>query len=516
MTQWERDLGEHLRFSVEHRNPADGGGPTLRVRTRSDERELLRFDCFAREPHYHFDPKGRDEILKLDPLADIIEWTIGELRRDAISYLEKAGFSFPSGTGADWSEAEVTQALDAAESAMRNAPADLDGLQVELLQSRITEKWNTYPEAELNAWVAEMDYPLADPIRRVIQTAVDKSDVGYPIAPNATGLREAFAERMAERFDWVIDARRVEILTDVVQGMYVALEAYSRPGEGVVVQTPIYPPFLQSVRESERTLIENELVVAADATASGSANGYAIDFDRLRETADKRTRVVLFCNPHNPTGRVFTQGELETLAELACERDWIVVSDEIHQDLVYEPARHIPFATLGPEVAARTVTLTSATKAFNIPGLRTAVAHFGSADLQKRFNRAFPRHVRGGIGTLGLYCTNAAWQHSQPWLDEVHAYLDANRKFLDAYLSEHIPEIVHHSPDATYLAWLDCRAFDLRPSPGAFFLKEAAVSLSDGRNFGEQFQGFARLNFATSRNILTQVLERMKSALPPR
>ena len=136
--------------------------------------------------------------------------------------------------------------------------------------------------------------------------------------------------------------------------MYVSMEAYSRPGEGAVVQTPIYPPFFQAVRESERTLVENELVATPE--------GYAIDFDRLGETADARTRVVLFCNPHNPTGRVFTRSELESLAELACERDWIVVSDEIHQDLVYDPARHIPFATLGPEVAARTVTLTSATK----------------------------------------------------------------------------------------------------------------------------------------------------------
>jgi cystathionine beta-lyase len=391
---------------------------------------------------------------------------------------------------------------------MRNPRADLDGLDVKVLQSRVSEKWNTYPEADLNAWVAEMDYPLADPIRQVLQTAVDRSDVGYLIALNATGLAEAFADRMAARFDWPIEPRRVEILTDVVQGLYVSLEAYSRPGEGAVVQTPIYSPFLQSVRETERTLVENELVATPE--------GYAIDFERLRETADARTRVVLFCNPHNPTGRVFTRSELESLAELACERDWVVVSDEIHQDLVYEPAIHIPFAALGPEVAARTVTLTSATKAFNIPGLRTAVAHFGSADLQKRFNRAFPRHVRGGIGTLGIYCTLAAWQHADPWLDQVRAYLDANRLFLKAYLADNIPEIVYHAPEATYLTWLDCRALGLSPSPAAFFLERAAISLSDGHHFGKQFKGFARLNIATSRELLTQVLERMKGALASR
>jgi cystathionine beta-lyase len=504
MTDWERNLGTAIRLSVEHRDQGRDGGPTLRV--WAGERELLRFDCFVREPHYHFDPDGRDEILSLDPLADNIAWTIGELRRDWVSYLEKAGLTQAGAQRPG--ETELRETLDAAEAAMRNPVADLDGLDVRVLQSRVTEKWNTYPEAELNAWVAEMDYPLARPIQQVLQTAVDRSDAGYPIAPNETGLREVFAERMAERFDWQIDPRRVEILTDVVQGMYVSLEAYSRPGEGVVVQTPIYPPFLQSVRETERTLVENELVA--------TTNGYAIDFDQLAKAADARTRVVLLCHPHNPTGRVFTRRELERLAELACERDWIVVTNEIHQDLVYAPARHIPFATLSEEVAARSVTITSATKAFNIPGLRTAVAHFGSPGLHQRFNRAFPRHVRGGIGTLGLYCTIAAWRHSQPWLDQVHAYLDANRQFLRAYLTEHMPEVVHNSPEATYLAWLDCRALELAPSPAAFFLKQAGVALSDGQNFGAQFKGFARLNFATSRDILTQILDRMKGALATR
>ena len=513
MTSWETNLGAKLRLSVEHRALDSGGGPTLRV--YAGERELLRFDCFVREPHYHFDPAGRDEIHALDPLADNVCWTIGELRRDWVAYLEKAGFahasssdSGDSGDSGNSGDGELTRALGAAESAMRNPRADLDGLDVRVLQSRITEKWNTYPEAELNAWVAEMDYPLADPIRQVLQTAVDRSDVGYPINPRDTGLPEAFADRMADRFGWQIDPRRVEILTDVVQGMYVSLEAYSRPGEGVVVQTPIYPPFLQSVRETERTLVESELIATPD--------GYTVDFDSLAQAADSRTRVVLLCHPHNPTGRVFSRPELERLAELACERDWIVVTDEIHQDLVYAPARHIPFATLSEEVAARSVTLTSATKAFNIPGLRTAVAHFGTPELQQRFNRAVPRHVRGGIGTLGLYCTIAAWRHSQPWLDQVQAYLDGNRQFLSAYLAQHMPEVVHHAPEATYLGWLDCRALDLAPSPAVFFLKEAAVALSDGHNFGPQFKGFARINFATSRDILTQVLERMKGALAAR
>jgi cystathionine beta-lyase len=188
------------------------------------------------------------------------------------------------------------------------------------------------------------------------------------------------------------------------------------------------------------------------------------------------------------------------------------VTDEIHGDLVFEGGEHIPFATLAPEIAARTVTLTSATKAFNIPGLRCAVAHFGSQALQERYN-ALPRHIGGGIGLLGIYATIAAWRESQPWLDEVRTYLEANRDFTASFLGERLPEIVFHPPEATYLGWLDCTALELKPTPGTVFLRRGKVALSDGHHFGTGFEQFARLNFATSRSILREVLERVESAV---
>jgi cystathionine beta-lyase len=381
--------------------------------------------------------------------------------------------------------------------------AQLDDLDLAVLRQRKSEKWHTYPPEILPAWVAEMDFPIAEPIKQVLQQAVDHWDVGYPIAPRDTGLCEAFAARMDDRFGWRIEPRRVEILSEVVQGMYVAVEAFSGKGEGVVVQTPIYPPFLKSVSETGRRLAENRLCEGA--------GGYEIDFDALEGAVDGETRMLLLCNPHNPTGRVYSRAELERLGELALRNDLIVVSDEIHCDLLFDGRQHIPFATLSDEIASRTITLNSASKSFNIPGLRCAVAHFGSKGLQDRFTSRFPRHVRGGVGLLGLYASIAAWQDGQPWLDEVVAYLQANRDYLMAELGARFPAIRCHQPEGTYLAWLDCSALGIEGSPARRLMREGQLALSDGRYFGPGFESFVRLNFATSRSILGQVLERMET-----
>lgn len=385
------------------------------------------------------------------------------------------------------------------------AHAKLDGLDLDVLYSRKSEKWHTYPREILPAWVAEMDFPLAAPVERVLREAIDRWDIGYPIAPNATGLREAFAERMSERFAWTIDPTRAEILTEVVQGLFVSLYAYAKPGQGVVVQTPIYSPFLSAVEETGRRLVENRL--------ADEPERWQIDWDGLEAGIDSETRVLLFCNPHNPTGRVFTRSELERLAEVVLRHDLVIVTDEIHSDLVYDGRSHIPFASLGPEVAAHTVTLTSASKSFNLPGLRCAIAHFGSRELQQRFTGAFPRHVRGGMGLLGMYATIAAWREGQPWLDEVVAYLESNRDHVARCLALRFPGIRFHPVEGTYLAFLDCSALELGPSPVKHFYTRGRVALSDGRSFGPGFEQFVRLNFATSREILDQVLDRMSAAL---
>jgi cystathionine beta-lyase len=495
-----------LELGVERRELAGDGGSTLRLGRAGGPEEWLRFDCFDRSPHWHLDPSGRDEVQPLDDRGDIFAEVFERLETRGAELLEGAGADpatvafFSNATG----ESDALIRLEA-EQALRHRPARLEELDLRVLRSRRSEKWHTYPADVLPAWVAEMDFPVAAPIQAELERFVRSSDVGYPIGLKETGLADVFCERMQSRFGWRPESSRVEILSEVVQGMYLCLEAYCEAGQGVVVQTPIYPPFLGSIRETGRRLVENRMIQGE--------GGLQFDLEGLEASIDSETRLMLFCNPHNPSGRVFTRAELDRIAALAVEHDLIVVTDEIHADLLFDGRKHIPLATLGPEIAKRTVTLTSASKAFNIPGLRCAVAHFGSAELQRRFNTIVPRHIRGGIGLLGLYASMAAWRWSQPWLDEVVPYLQANRDFLEQALRERIPEIRFDRPEATYLAWLDCRELELPGSPAAHFMRLGQVALSDGRVFGEGWEDYARLNFATSRPILTDVIHRMAKAL---
>jgi cysteine-S-conjugate beta-lyase len=379
----------------------------------------------------------------------------------------------------------------------------LTDLDVLSLQQRLSVKWQFYGRGVLPAWVAEMDFPLAEPIRAVIRRALELDDFGYPQGDEQIGLGELFSERMRERYAWQADAQQVEVLTDVVQGIYVALQAYTQPGDGALVLTPIYPPFLSAVRETGRRLLASPL--------ADTPTGFVLDLDHIAQRAAE-ARILLLCHPHNPTGRVWTRAELAALAELALEHDWVVVSDEIHADLTFGERTFVPFASLAPEVAARTITLTSASKAFNIAGLRCAVAHFGSAQLQQRFNACALPHARGSVSILGHYCTKAAWQEGGPWLEEVKGVLARNRTWLGAELTRRLPAVRAHLPEATYLCWLDCRSLNLTQRPAPFFCEHAKVALSDGNWFGG-FDGFARLNFATSEALLDEMLKRMAQAL---
>jgi cystathionine beta-lyase len=375
------------------------------------------------------------------------------------------------------------------------------------LEGRLSEKWQRYGPGVLPAWVAEMDYPIASAIRAVIERALDHDDFGYPAGRHARLVPEAFAERMWRRFGWRAEPDHVVVLSDVVQGLYIALLAYTAPGDGIVIQTPIYPPFLISVKDTGRRPVICPL--------SDQGDRLGIDFDALR-AASADAKVLMLCHPHNPSGRVFTRAELEALAALAIERDWLILSDEIHADLAHPGHPFIPFAALGPEAAERTVTLSSATKAFNIAGLRCAVAHFGTRELKARFDGALPEHVRGGIGILGQHCTVAAWRECDDWLAHVSSLLDQQRQTLVTALRSELPEARVYLPEATYLAWLDLSALALEPTPAEFFRRHARVALSDGSYFGPGFERHARLNFATSPAILKQILQRMNAAVRAR
>ncbi len=380
----------------------------------------------------------------------------------------------------------------------------LPEVDLEICRQKNAEKWRLYPPDVLPVWVADMDFEVAPAVREVLSNALERSDWGYPLDPRRSEIPEVFSERMERKFGWSLDPKRVEVMSEVVQAIYLALLQFSEPGDGVLVQTPIYPPFLKSVQETERRLVEVPLVDSSD--------GYVLDLDLTRSSCTPEVRILLLCNPHNPTGRVFTFEELEALAGIALEHDLIVLSDEIHADLVYPGHTHTPFASLSPEIAKRTVTFYSASKAFNIAGLRCAVAAFGSENLQRRFC-GIPRHARGGLSQPGLLATKAAWLEGESWLEDVLSLLRQNRDYVVSEFPKAISGMSVHAPEATYLAWLNCGDLHLKPSPYHHFLNKGRTGFSEGEAFGEPGRDFVRLNFATSKEVLSEVLTRCSSSI---
>jgi len=351
----------------------------------------------------------------------------------------------------------------------------------------------------LPAYIAELDFKVAPAVQAALRRFTDLQDYGYGLQTDPEALFRAFASWMRERYGWSPDPALTLALDDVVQGIVATIVAYSAPGDGVIIQTPAYPPFLRAVEWTGRRLVENPLV--------DDGRRFTIDVEGLRRVAAEG-RVLLLCNPHNPSGRVLERDGLEVIAQVAAEHGITIVADEIHADLIYPGAAHIPMETV---LAAQTVTLTSATKSFNIPAFRTAVIHFGSEALYARFFDALPSHLLGQASRPGVDATIASWTQSTEWLGELLAYLRANRDFVTAWAATQ-PRIGYHPPESTYLAWFDCRDLELA-DPYQFFLDSAKVGLSNGPDFGGPGEGHVRLNFGTSAAILGEILDRMTRAL---
>jgi len=379
------------------------------------------------------------------------------------------------------------------------------------LRGLSNSKWHRYAGDILPAWVAEMDFTVAEPIQAAVRHVVDRRDYGYAIRDGGrvgAALAAAFARRMQDRFAWSPDPELVLPLADLVQGTYAPVLAFSEPGDGVVLQVPNYPPFRDVIKTTERRLIP--LTMRDDGTR------HVCDLGEIAGQVDQRTRIFVLCNPQNPTGRVFSRDELTAFGRFAVERDLVVIADEIHADLVYPGGRHIPFAALDPAFAARTVTITSATKSFNIPGLRCAAIHFGTAGLRDRFLKRIPPRLLGDPNAIGVDATVAAWSQGQPWLDQVMAHLMRARDHLVATLAREVPQIRLHAPEGTFLAWLDCRGLKLPVPAFEFFHDQAKVAFSAGETFEPSSQQFVRFNFATSMPILDRILERMVGAIRAR
>jgi len=376
-------------------------------------------------------------------------------------------------------------------------------LTIDELRARGGGKWRMHPSDVLPAFVADMDFKVAPAIQDSIRQFVDTQDYGYGRMTDPLALFEAFSGWMARRHGWRPDPALTRANTDVVQGLFATIIAFSEPGDGVIAQTPVYPPFLRLIAESGRRLLENPLL--DDGTR------FVVDLEGLERVAADAS-MILLCNPHNPTGRVLEQAELEGIATIAADHDLTIVTDEIHADLVYPGATHVPMATVAAG-ADRTVTLTSATKGFNIAGLRASIAHFGSVALKEKFDKALPERLLGAPGRIGIAATIAAWSEGEPWLSDVMSYVDRNRKRVAEWAAQ--ANLGHHMPEATYLAWLDCRRIEVPEglTLQQHFLQHAKVALSEGLDFGEPGRGHVRLNFATSVEILEEILTQLSAAV---
>lgn len=371
---------------------------------------------------------------------------------------------------------------------------------LETLRRHRGRKWATHRGDVLPAWIADMDLLPAPIIRAVLSTAIEEGDLGYGPTAHRSGVGEAFAAWALHRWHWQVEPGAVMLMPDVVSGLSNCIEALTSRGDGVLVQTPIYAPILSCVANSGRRVVACAIV------------GDSIDFAALEAAISRhRPRLFILCNPHNPTGRCFTRDELTRLAALASDYDLDVVSDEIHADLVHAGHQHIAFASLSPQVAARTVTLNSASKAFNIAGLRCAVCVAQSAALRRQLS-SLPVQRWTTFSTLGVRAALAAWtEPGEAWLTACVEHLTDMRDHLLNRLAAELPAIRCAQPQASYLAWLDCRELELG-SPAEFFLERARVALSPGSEFGEPGHGFVRLNFATSQDILDRILDRMIKA----
>ena len=364
-------------------------------------------------------------------------------------------------------------------------------------------KWNRYPEDVLPMWVADMDFRSPDAIIKALKERVDHGVFGYPTISDH--LKESVVAWLSKRHGWEVKTQDLVFLPGVVTGFNLAAHAVTRPGDGVLVQTPTYGPFLGV--EKNVNLVQQEMELTKESDGQ-----YSVDLDAFEEAITGRTRIFMLCNPQNPTGRVFTKEELEAMADICLQNDIIICSDEIHSDLVFTGHKHIPISSLDPEISAKTITLIAPSKTFNIAGLKGSVAIITDEELRNQFEGA-RQGLAGGINLLGMAAMEAAYAQSEPWLEALLTYLEANRDYAFDFIYQEIPGVNMAKPEGTYLAWLDCRETAIEGKPDKFFQKQAKVAMNDGVWFGKGGEGFVRMNFGCPRSMLIESLNRMKDVL---
>ena len=362
-------------------------------------------------------------------------------------------------------------------------------------------KWDLYDEDVLPMWVADMDFEAPPAIIEALKARSDHGIFGYAMEPPA--LRDLFVDRLKTLYDWSITRDDLMLFPNVVVGFNTICRALGRPGNGLLIQPPIYFPILRVPENAGLKSRFCELM-------RGASGSYEIDFDAFEREA-ARSRLFLFCNPHNPVGRVYTRQEVEHMAEICLQHDVLTCSDEIHADFVFDGRDHVPIGSISPEMANRSVTLFAPNKTYNLAGIPCALAVVTN-EAHREAIRATARDQLPHINALSYAAALAAYRDGQAWLDELIEYLQANRDFVAQFVAQQLPTLSMPPVEGTYLAWLDCRNA-IPENPHRFFLEKARVALNDGAAFGLGGEGFVRLNFACPRSVLEEGLARIKEAL---
>jgi len=356
----------------------------------------------------------------------------------------------------------------------------------------------------ISMWIADMDFAIPEPVSRAIQQRAAHPIYGYPMC--APTYSDALIAWWRRRHHWEIQKEWLTYNPGVIPALVVAILAFTQPGDKIVIQPPVYPPFFNIVKHNGRQIVENALRVE---------NGrYQMDFADLEKRLDSRTKMLILCNPHNPVGRVWTRAELTRLGEICLAKHIIIVSDEIHADIVYPWAKHVPIASISDAFAQNTITCLAPSKTFNLAGLYASATIIPNPRWQAQFNHTLESLAHKSINVLGIVALEAAYRCGEAWLDQLLDYLRGNLDLAMEYIAARIPEIQVIRPEGTYLLWLDCRALGLAPvALKEFMLKQARVALNDGPTFGTQGEGFQRMNIACPRTVLAEALRRIEAAV---
>jgi cystathionine beta-lyase len=359
-------------------------------------------------------------------------------------------------------------------------------------------------ENAIPMWVADMDFEAPPAVVEAIRSRAAHGIYGYPLVPPS--FYAAAIDWLKRRHGWEVRKDWMAKTPGIVPALNYCVRAFTKPGDGVIIQTPVYHPFYFAVENNGRRVVRNPLRF--------DGRRYTMDLDDLERKIDAPGQMVILCSPHNPVGRVWTREELEALGRIAVAHDLLVISDEIHADLIYRGHKHYVLASLSPDLASRTITCIAPSKTFNIPGLSMAAVVASNPDLLKTFENETERAGFELGQVFGIVGFEAAYAHGEDWLDELLPYLEANVDLMEKFLEERVPGIRLIRPEGTYLALLDCQDLGLEPPAlNDFFLKKALVYFSDGTTFGMELEGFVRINFGCPRALLLEALERIEQAV---